>query len=62
MWFPMGKPAPGQMFYELRGAYGANKTCKERDHPGSQGWHAGTCKSLGEPRSGLGCHQPSAQP
>lgn len=48
MWFPLGKPSAGAMFYELRGAYGANKTCKERDHPGSQGWRSGTCASLGE--------------
>jgi len=48
MWYPLGKPAAGAMFYELRGGYGANKTCKERDHPGSQGWRSGTCASLGE--------------
>jgi len=47
MFFPMGKPTLPGMFHTLEGSYGANKTCKQRGHPGSQGWHKGSCASVG---------------
>jgi len=40
MWYPMGRPpahARG-VYHALQGAYGQNKDCKQRAHPGDQGW------------------------
>lgn len=47
MFFPLGKPTLPGVFHSLEGGYGANKTCKQRDQPGSQGWSSGTCSSVG---------------
>jgi len=49
MWYPMGRPpahATG-VYHALQGAYGQNKVCKQRAHPGDQGWESGTCASMG---------------
>jgi hypothetical protein len=48
MFYPLGKPAQAALFHKLGlGGYGQNKTCKERDMAGSQGWHSGSCASIG---------------
>ncbi len=48
MFFPLGKPAAAALFHKLgNGGYGENKTCKERAMAGSQGWHSGSCASIG---------------
>ena len=41
MWYPMGKPQAPGLFHQLKGAYGQNKICKQREHPGDAGggWH-----------------------
>ena len=47
---PLGKPsAPGSMFHTLKGAYGQNKVCKERNHPGGDSWRRlipGSCAAV----------------
>jgi hypothetical protein len=38
MWMPLGKPEAPGLFHMLKGAYGQNKVCKEREHAGGDGW------------------------
>lgn len=48
MWYPLGKPANPNLFHALLGAYGENKVCKQRAHPGGEGnWHHGPCAAAG---------------
>ncbi len=37
MWYPLGKPESLGVFHVLKGEYGQNKICKQRNHAGDQG-------------------------
>ncbi len=37
MWYPLGKPESLGVFHLLKGEYGQNKICKQRNHAGDQG-------------------------
>jgi hypothetical protein len=39
MWYPMGKPKTPGVFHMLKGDYGQNKICKQRDEDFGEGWH-----------------------
>jgi hypothetical protein len=43
MWYPLGKPESLGVFHLLKGEYGQNKICKQRNHAGDQGVYIYVC-------------------